>query len=138
VNLSVALAGIQLAEEAKMPRLSLMCEIAASELVTDNSALEALALCEQQYRLTGNRLTHLRKSVMLYHVFGYGKKGVEKLSNMSSFKRTLKEKNNDVVPSLMMGIMEAVKSVRGEKDDPDVEFENRTSRKARTNVQCKQ
>jgi hypothetical protein len=138
VSLSVALAGIQLAEEAKMSRLSLMCEIAASEMVTDHSALEALALCEQQYRLSGNHLTHLRKSVMLYHVLGCGKKGVEKLSNMSSFKRTLREKSDDVVPSLMMGVMEAVKSVRGEKDDPNEDLENRTGRKSRTNMKLKQ
>jgi len=138
VSLSVALAGIQLAEEANMPRLSLMCEIAASEMVTDHSALEALALCEQQSRLSGNRLAHLRKSVMLYHVLGCGKKGVEKLSNMSSFKRTLREKSDDVVPSLMMGVMEAVKSVRGEKDDPNEDLAIRTGRKAHTNMKFKQ
>ena len=117
VELSVALAGIQLAEEANMPRLSLMCEIAASQLVTPSTCLEALVLCEQQYRNTGNRLTHLRQAVMLYHVIGSGPKGVDDLSGSSSFKRTLKEKRNDAVPSLLMGIMETVKFVLGEKDN---------------------
>jgi hypothetical protein len=112
----VVLAAIQLAEEANIPRLSFMCEIAASQLVSANTSLEALALCEQQYRATGNHLTHLRKAVMLYYILGRGPKGVNDLASMSSFKRTLKEKSDDVVPSLLMGIMETVKHVLGEKD----------------------
>ncbi len=113
ISLSVALAGIQLAEEANLPRLSYMCEIAASQLISANTALEVLALCEQQYRATGNHLTHLRKAVMLYYVLGRGRKGVSDLSSKSSFKRTLKEKSEDVVPSLLMGIQETVKHVLG-------------------------
>jgi hypothetical protein len=134
VSLSVALAGIQLAEEAKMPRLSLMCEIAASQLVTDSTALEALVLCEQQYKLTGNRLPHLRKAVMLQHVLGCGPKGVEKLSNMASFNKTLREKYEDAVPSLMMGILETVKSFKGDKEDPNDYDEIREGRKRSTDL----
>ena len=53
---------------------------------------------------------------MLYYILGRGPKGVNDLASMSSFKRTLKEKSDDVVPSLLMGIMETVKHVLGEKD----------------------
>ena len=137
VSLSVALAGIQLAEEAKIPRLSLMCEIAASQVVTANTVLEALALCEQQHKATGNRLTHLRKAVMLHHILGRGRKGVNDLSNMASFKRTLKEKSDVVVPSLMMGVMETVKCVLGEKDDPDLDIEHCHNRKRSSNMYLK-
>lgn len=117
-----------------MPRLSLMCEIAASQLVTDSTALEALVLCEQQYKLTGNRLPHLRKAVMLQHVLGCGPKGVEKLSNMASFNKTLREKYEDAVPSLMMGILETVKSFKGDKEDPNDYDEIREGRKRSTDL----
>ena len=134
VSLPVALAGIQLAEEAKMLRLSLMCEIAASQLITDSTALEALVLCEQQFKLTGNRLPHLRKAVMLHHILGCGPKGVEKLANMASFNKTLRDKYEDAVPSLMMGILEAVKSIKGDKDDPCEYDEVREGRKRSTDL----
>lgn len=134
VSLPVALAGIQLAEEAKLPRLSLMCEIAASQLVTDSTALEALVSCEQQYKLTGNRLPHLRKAVMLHHVLGYGPKGVEKLASMASFNKTLREKYEDAVPSLMMGILETLKSLKGDKEDPNDYDEIREGRKRSTDL----
>lgn len=137
VNLSVALAGVRLAEEAKLPRLSLMCEIAASELVTNATALEALVACQQQYRISGNRLVYLRKAVMKYHVFGSGPKGIEELSNMNSFQRILTEKNYDVIPSLMMGVMEIMKELNGEKDKPDEDDSKRKARKARTETRLK-
>ena len=53
IPLSVALAGIQLAEEAQIPRMSLMCEVAASQLVSRRSVLDALALCNAQQQRTG-------------------------------------------------------------------------------------
>eukprot|EP00551_Chaetoceros_affinis_P005298 CAMPEP_0203683902 /NCGR_PEP_ID=MMETSP0090-20130426/47759_1 /ASSEMBLY_ACC=CAM_ASM_001088 /TAXON_ID=426623 /ORGANISM="Chaetoceros affinis, Strain CCMP159" /LENGTH=743 /DNA_ID=CAMNT_0050553059 /DNA_START=95 /DNA_END=2326 /DNA_ORIENTATION=+ len=113
VNLSVALAGIKLAEEAGLSRLSLMCEVAASQLVTSTSLLEALALCEEQHRSSGNQLLYLRKAVMLYHILGHGPRGVNDLSSMPSFQRTLKDRSDVVVPSLMMGVFEAIKNELG-------------------------
>lgn len=108
VSFNLALAGIRLAEEANLPRFSLMCEIAASQLVSTSTSLEALALCEEQRKQTGNKLIHLRKAVMLYHILGHGSKGVNDLSNMSSFNRTLLEKRDVVVPSLLMGVKETI------------------------------
>jgi len=113
ISLAVSLAGIQLAEEAKLPRLSLMCEIAASKLITSHTVLESLAFCEVQYRATGNRLLILRKAAMLYHILGHGPKGVAELANMPSFRRTLEERNDFVVPSLLMGIKEIVHDLLG-------------------------
>jgi len=118
VNLQVAMAGIQLAEEASLPRFSLMCEIAASQLVTDTTALEALALCEQQFRDSGNGLKHLRKIVM-QSILGRGMSGIRDLSSIPSFKRTLSERRDVVVPSMMKGLMETVNDVLGEKRKVD-------------------
>jgi hypothetical protein len=109
INLSVALAGINLAEEAKLSRLSLMCEIAASQLVASASVLQALALCEEQRRRTGNNLKYLRKAIMSQIILAHGSRGINELSSMPSFKRTLLEKSDVVVPSLMMGLLETIK-----------------------------
>jgi len=116
ISLPVALAGIQLAEEARMPRLSLMCEVAASQLITSASILEALALCEEQFRSTGNRLPHLRKAAMLCHILGHGPRGVDELCSMPSFQRTLNDRRDVVVPSLMMGVMETINDEIGNKN----------------------
>jgi hypothetical protein len=121
VSFQVALAGIQLAEEAELPRLSLMCEIAASQLVTSNTALEALGLCEQQFRSTGNNLQFLRKTVMLHHLLSRGSVGFNDYMSIPSFRQTLQEHRDSVVPSILMGIHETVKSILGEKDNPEDE-----------------
>jgi hypothetical protein len=54
VSFSTALAGITLAEEANMLRLSLMCEVAASQLVNCGNAVDALAACETHKQLKSN------------------------------------------------------------------------------------
>jgi len=109
VGFYVALDGIKLGEEANVPRFSLMCEIAASKLVSSRTVLEGLAFCEIQRGRSGNVLPLLRRSAMLSHVLGRGRKGVSDLSNMPSFNRVLEEKREFVVPSLMMGAMEVMK-----------------------------
>lgn len=107
VSLPVALAGLALAEEASMPRLSLMCEIAASRLVTSSTVLEALAACTAQQKRTGNKLPRLRRAAMA-HVFGRGRRGVAELTRAPTFKRGLEERRDLVVPSLLIGTMEIV------------------------------
>jgi len=108
VSLQVALAGIQLAEEANMPRLSLMCECAAAQLVAPQSVLEVLSLCTLQEKRTGNRLPILRRATMMDHVLGNGPKGVSDLYRMPTFQRTLEERKALVVPSLLMGTLEVL------------------------------
>lgn len=110
VSLSVALAGIRLAEEVELPRLSLLCEIAASQLVTAQTLLESLALCEESKRgKGGNGLAILRRAVMMQHVLAHGSRGVSELAAMPSFQRGLQERGDVVVPSLLTGVAEAIK-----------------------------
>ena len=119
IPLSVALAGIQLAEEAQIPRLSLMCEVAASQLVSRRSVLDALALCNAQQQRTGNKLPILRKAAMLDHIFVGKSRGVSSLYKMSSFRKSLEDHPEDIVPSLLTGTLEAIKAQLGEKQGPD-------------------
>jgi len=116
ISFSVALAGIQLAEEVNMPRLSLMCEIAASQLVSNPYVLEALALCQFQFEQTGNHLPILRKAVMLQHVLGHGKSGVVELSDLPSFNRMLADRKELIIPSLMNGTLEVIVELLGTTD----------------------
>jgi hypothetical protein len=122
VSFQVAIAGIQLAEEAKIPRLSLMCEIAASQLVTADTALEALALCEEHFKSTGNCLKFLRKTVMLQHLLTHRSAGYLDFTSVPNFRQTLSEHRNLIVPSIMSGINETIKSILGEKDNPEDEL----------------
>ena len=106
----VALAGVRLAEEANLPRLSLMCEIAAAQLVDHFYAANALAACEEQRQLTGNPLPRLRKAAMeivlvSFHSFDD--------SVTSSLKNALTEKSALLIPTLITGTVEAIEA--GEK-----------------------
>jgi hypothetical protein len=115
ISLPIALAGIQLSEEASLPRLSLMCEIAASVLVTTTSALDVLGFCEVQQRKSGNGLTILRRAVMMNHVFMDGPKSILHLSNNHCLNRTLRDKKDIVVPGLLCGIKDLLQDVLGPK-----------------------
>jgi hypothetical protein len=64
VSFATALAGISLAEEASLPRLSLMCEVAACSLLESSNIVEALSMCTRQDQLTGNPLKRLRTAAM--------------------------------------------------------------------------
>lgn len=64
VQFQVALAGIELAEEARMPRLSLMCEVAAAQLVSTTNVVRCLSFRASQKSKTGNDLLRLRKAAM--------------------------------------------------------------------------
>lgn len=108
VSFFVALAGISIAEEAGIPRLSLMCEVAATRLIdTTHDVVEALNLCTAQEKLTGNPLTKLRKAAMLL-VFQRGQRGVTDMCRTPTFRRALEEKSFLLVPSLLHGTRELV------------------------------
>jgi hypothetical protein len=64
VSFPVVVATLALAEEASLPRLSLMCEIAAARLVSSTNVMDALAMYQTQKELTGNSLPRLRKAAM--------------------------------------------------------------------------
>jgi hypothetical protein len=107
----VALAGIRLAEEAELPRLSLMCEIAAAQLVDHSNIVDALAACEQQRQLTGNALPRLRKATMdiVLVLFQLGNDN----ETTACLRKALSDKTALLVPTLITGTMEAVDA--GEK-----------------------
>lgn len=129
ISLPIALAGIQLSEEASIPRLSLMCEIAASNLITTTSALDVLGFCEIQQRRSGNRLAILRKTVMINHIFMEGPKGILHLSNTYSLHRTLRDKKDTVIPGLFWGVKDVLQEVLGSKvqtvGDPNHDLRDR-------------
>jgi hypothetical protein len=108
ISFSVALAGIALAEEAKMDRLSLMCQVAASELIKPSNVVEALGRCTAQEKLTGNPLPLLRSAAMSVF-FDFGERGVIDLCRTQTFKRALEEKSDaSILKSLLIGTTEAI------------------------------
>ena len=105
VSMAVTLAGIALAEEANMPRLSLMCEIASSCLLNDSNVLDALARCAEQESKTGNFLPILRKKAMTYLIHApllrtHNKKWISKLVDMKDL----------LVPAILQGTLDVVSS----------------------------
>jgi hypothetical protein len=121
VSFSVALAGISLAEEGGIHRLSLMCEVAASQLLSSSNIVEALSMCTTQNGLSSNCLPRLRKAAMDI-VFRSGSRGVTELGRTPAFRRALEERSALIVPTLLQGTMEAVTSqdkLRGVKRDAD-------------------
>ena len=110
VSLPLALAGIALAEEAQMPRFSLMCEIAASQLVNQNNVLDVLSACQSQQQKTGNKLSILRKSAMVQCIYSNGSTGIDRLMERPGFKNNFEEKSALVIPSLLEGTVELLPS----------------------------
>jgi len=100
VSLHLALAGIALAEEAHMPRFSLMCEVAASKLVDYSNIIDVLAACQTQQQQTGNRLPLLRKAAMLDCVFG------KRYFENPIFKNNMIARKDLVIPSVLDGSIE--------------------------------
>lgn len=119
VPFSVALAAIKLAEEAGMHRLSLMCEISASQLVSSSNVVEALTMSTRQKTISGNDLPRLRKAAMDV-ILRRGRRGVSEIGRTSLFKKALQEERSIIVPTLLQGTMEAVahwEKVKGVKRD---------------------
>jgi hypothetical protein len=104
VSFSVALAGIAIAEEAGLYRLSLMCEIAASNLLSSSNVVEALTMCTKQKDATGNSLSRLRE-VAISVVLKGGPRGIY---DMDVFKLAMEERRTSIVPTLLTGAMDAL------------------------------
>ena len=108
VSFFVALSGISIAEEARIPRLSLMCEMAATILMnTTHDVVEALNLCTLQEKQTGNPLTKLRRAAMSM-MLQRGQRGVMDMYRTPTFRRALDEKSDLLVPSLLHGTREHI------------------------------
>lgn len=107
VTFAVAIAGVLLADEAGLPRLSLMCEVAAAQLLTSSNVIEALSLSATQRAETGNDLPRLRKAAMEC-IFANGVRGVSDLERSQSFKRGLSSHRAHAVPTLFRGMLEEI------------------------------
>jgi hypothetical protein len=107
VPFSVALAAILLAEEAGIHRLSLMCEISASQLVTTSNVAEALSMSTRQKGISGNDLPRLRKAAMDV-ILRRGRRGVSEIGRSAFFRKALEEERSIIVPTLFQGAMEAI------------------------------
>mmetsp|Transcript_17694 Transcript_17694/g.30924 ORF Transcript_17694/g.30924 Transcript_17694/m.30924 type:complete len:554 (-) Transcript_17694:76-1737(-) len=114
VSFSVALAAIRIAEESGMRRLSLMCEVAASQLVTTDNVTEALMMSTSQKSISGNDLPYLRKACMDV-ILARGPRGVLDLERSASFRTALDSQQAVIVPTLLKGTMEAVTSWEASK-----------------------
>jgi hypothetical protein len=126
VSFPVALAGIALAEEASMHRLSLMCEVAAAKIVATANVVEALSMCTTQKTKSENDLPRLRKATMDI-VLRSGSRGVAELGRSPAFRRALEERRAKIIPTLLQGTTEAVSRYkkRGSlKDKPTVSNQN--------------
>ena len=127
VSLHLALAGIALAEEAHLPRLSLMCKVAASQLVDGNNVINVLSACRVQQQKTGNRLPILRRAAMLDCIMANGSGGIDVLYSNPTFKGSLNERRGLVVPSLLDGSVEVMptnmntKEIQRKKDRMAIE-----------------
>jgi len=119
----VTLAGIELAEEARMPRLSLMCEVAAAQLVSTTNVVKALSLCASQKSRSVNDLPRLRKAAMDI-VLRSGSRGVLELGRMPAFRKALEEPRAVIIPTLLQGTTEAVtrygKRVQSKRAKPNL------------------
>ena len=127
VSFGIALATIRLAEEASMPRLSLMAEVAASKLVSASNFVEALTLCEAMKNKNGNPLVRLRKAAMDI-VLRSGRRSV---FTQPSFHSVMRERGATLVPTILRGTMDAVENVEKKKKSS-----NRHSGHHSTSSQC--
>ncbi|CAB9517752.1 expressed unknown protein [Seminavis robusta] len=113
VTLSVALAGISLAEEAGLRRLSLMCEVAASQLVSNANVVHALSACTQQHSLTGNSLPRLREVAMSI-ILRFGPRG---FYDVAVFRKALEGPTTSIIPTLLTGTAEAMATNDKQKNE---------------------
>jgi len=107
LTMDMALAAITLGEEAGVNQFTLMCEVAASQLITHHNVLDALSKCTSQAHKSGNKLNILRKSAASYLL---RKPVLDELSKSRLFLKNLTEKREHVVPALLHGTRESVVS----------------------------
>ena len=103
VTFEMALACMELAEEADMPRLSLMCEVAASQLVQSSNVVSALTVCSRIQKETGNEFSRLRQAAM--DVVLHAKRSV---TDKSAFRQALQEESKLLVPTLLQGLVQSM------------------------------
>jgi hypothetical protein len=126
VDFLVALAAIKLAEEAGLKRLSLMCEIAAAQLISVCNVTDALVMSSSQKSVSGNDLPRLRKATMEV-ILRRGQRGVNEVGRSGPFKKALQEQRSIIVPTLFQGTMETVAHWEKAKGAKKVTFDTSNS-----------
>ena len=116
LSFDLAAAAIVLAEEASIPRLSLMCEVAASHLVSQLNVIEALSLCKRTQDQWGNPLQRLRRAAMevVFHSKPFGIV-YDRIYKNVAFKEAVEERAPLLVPALFSGTADAVEECLGKK-----------------------
>lgn len=109
VAFDVLMAAMHLAIEADMPRLALMCEVAASLGVSRHTATEALQSCQRVQAERGRELTFLRRAAMEEVIRN-------KLVLQPTFREALRG-NSDLVPLLLQGTKEMVEPTLEKRHD---------------------
>jgi len=100
IGMSTCLAGLRLAEDASLPRLSYMCEIAASRIVDRKTVLMALSECTHHSQRSGNSLDVLRNWSMRCVL---NAPLLKELGGDPHFMKGLKSRGDMVVPALLQG-----------------------------------
>ena len=114
MSMSVALACITLGEEVGLQKFSLMCEVAASNLIHRGNVLEALSLCTSQKRKTGNRLAILRNKAA---AFMLRKSVLDALKTDKNFLVSLNKKRENIIPALLHGTRDKVGAIKPKKEE---------------------
>jgi len=118
VTINDVLATLRLAEEAKLPKLSRMCEVAASVLLDNRNVASAIIECGTYREKWGKELTILKKAAMsfllgdrsnLMVMLGQEAKGQDskaKGQDQTRFVKALTTEFQDMVPILLEGLDE--------------------------------
>lgn len=116
ISFEVAAAAISLAEEAQMPRLSLMCEVAACQSVAIPEVIEALTLCKKMQDMWGNPLARLRQAAMeqVFHSRHYDVQPGVLMERL--FDESVKERAPLLVPAILSGTADVVEESLGKKN----------------------
>lgn len=100
VSMSTALAGVELAEEARAPRFASLCETAATRLVRRDNVTDALCSCAA----SDNGLPRLRERAMACLL---ERRVLEELASSTDFVETLRERSGLLVPAVLTGLVDA-------------------------------
>ncbi|KAL7580095.1 hypothetical protein ACA910_012858 [Epithemia clementina (nom. ined.)] len=116
LSFDLAAAALVLAEEASMPRFSLMCEVAASHLVSHLNVIDSLSLCKRTQDQWGNQLQRLRRASMeiVFHSKPFGIV-YDRIYKNVAFKEAVEERAALLVPALFTGTADAIEECLGKK-----------------------
>ena len=101
----IAIEALQLAEEAKLPKFSLMCELSACALLNSSNVAHGLVQCSYQMMTSGNPLNHLKPACL---EFLQDVDNVNAAAKDSKFLKCLSEQGIYILPAVLKGITEAL------------------------------